>query len=88
MVKLLVMVPLQGPCCVLCVLPGTCPVALVLTAHACILVAPVQEEIEATCFSIAERLDEIRSSAKSGQEIPELLILPIYSQLPADLQVQ
>jgi pre-mRNA-splicing factor ATP-dependent RNA helicase DHX38/PRP16 len=48
----------------------------------------VQEEIEATCFSISERLDQIRSSAKSGQEIPELLILPIYSQLPADLQVQ
>ncbi|GFR49972.1 hypothetical protein Agub_g12113, partial [Astrephomene gubernaculifera] len=44
-----------------------------------------QEEIEATCFSLAERLDHMRSS---GSDIPELLILPIYSQLPSDLQAK
>lgn len=43
-----------------------------------------QEEIEATCFSLSERLDHMRSG---GQEVPELMILPIYSQLPSDLQV-
>jgi hypothetical protein len=43
-----------------------------------------QEEIEATCFSLAERLDHMRSG---GQNVPELMILPIYSQLPSDLQV-
>jgi len=42
-----------------------------------------QEEIEATCFSLSERLDQMRSG---GQEVPELMILPIYSQLPSDLQ--
>lgn len=42
-----------------------------------------QEEIEATCFSLSERLDHMRSG---GQEVPELMILPIYSQLPSDLQ--
>ncbi len=40
-----------------------------------------QEEIEATCFSIKERLEHL------GDGVPELLILPIYSQLPSDLQV-
>eukprot|EP00878_Enallax_costatus_P037454 GHUV01042311.1.p1 GENE.GHUV01042311.1~~GHUV01042311.1.p1 ORF type:complete len:486 (+),score=136.42 GHUV01042311.1:211-1668(+) len=44
-----------------------------------------QEEIEATCFSLSERLDHMRSG---GQEVPELLILPIYSQLPSDLQAK
>lgn len=43
-----------------------------------------QEEIEATCFSLSERLDHMRSG---GQDVPELMILPIYSQLPSDLQV-
>ena len=43
-----------------------------------------QEEIEATCFSLAERFEHMRSS---GQTIPELLLLPIYSTLPSDLQV-
>ncbi len=40
-----------------------------------------QEEIEATCFSIKERLEHL------GDGVPELLIRPIYSQLPSDLQV-
>eukprot|EP00891_Asterochloris_glomerata_P006618 jgi/Astpho2/6618/fgenesh1_pm.00101_%23_12_t len=48
-----------------------------------------QEEIEATCFALqarpnlhAERLDHL------GEGVPPLLILPIYSQLPADLQTK
>ncbi|KAF6263292.1 P-loop containing nucleoside triphosphate hydrolase protein [Scenedesmus sp. NREL 46B-D3] len=44
-----------------------------------------QEEIEATCFSLSERLDHMRSG---GQDVPELMILPIYSQLPSDLQAK
>jgi hypothetical protein len=43
-----------------------------------------QEEIEATCFSLAERFEQMRSG---GQTVPELLLLPIYSTLPSDLQV-
>lgn len=41
-----------------------------------------QEEIEATCFSIAERLEQL------GEGVPPALILPIYSQLPSDLQAK
>ncbi|KAK9803444.1 hypothetical protein WJX73_001656 [Symbiochloris irregularis] len=41
-----------------------------------------QEEIEATCFSLQERLDHL------GEGVPPLLILPIYSQLPSDLQAK
>lgn len=33
---------------------------------------------------MSERLDHMRSG---GQNVPELMILPIYSQLPSDLQV-
>ena len=40
-----------------------------------------QEEIECCCFAIKERLDMLDNP-------PELAILPIYSQLPADLQAQ
>ncbi len=43
-----------------------------------------QEEIEACCFALKERLEQL---ASSGSTVPELLILPIYSQLPSDLQV-
>ncbi len=39
-----------------------------------------QEEIEATCFCLKERLEAL------GDGVPDLLILPIYSQLPSDLQ--
>jgi pre-mRNA-splicing factor ATP-dependent RNA helicase DHX38/PRP16 len=39
-----------------------------------------QEEIEACCFEIKEQLERLDGA-------PELLILPIYSQLPSDLQV-
>lgn len=41
-----------------------------------------QEEIEATCFALQERLDHL------GEGVPPLLILPIYSQLPSDLQAK
>lgn len=39
-----------------------------------------QEDVEVTCLLIAERLQEL------GEEVPPLWVLPIYSQLPADLQ--
>ncbi|GBP35311.1 Probable pre-mRNA-splicing factor ATP-dependent RNA helicase mog-1 [Eumeta japonica] len=42
---------------------------------------PGQEDIEVTCEVLAERLGEI-------DEAPPLAILPIYSQLPADLQAK
>ncbi|KAI3939962.1 hypothetical protein MKW98_029738 [Papaver atlanticum] len=45
-----------------------------------------QEEIEATCFALQERMDQHVSTVKKG--VPKLLILPIYSQLPADLQAK
>jgi len=41
-----------------------------------------QEDIEATCQVLAERLQQI------GDDVPPLAILPIYSQLPADLQAK
>ncbi|KAL2528540.1 RNA helicase family protein [Forsythia ovata] len=44
-----------------------------------------QDEIEATCYALAERMESFESSNK---EVPKLLILPIYSQLPADLQAK
>lgn len=42
---------------------------------------PGQEDIEVTCEVLTERLAEIKSA-------PELCILPIYSQLPSDLQAK
>lgn len=42
---------------------------------------PGQEDIEVTCEVIAERLAEIDAA-------PQLCILPIYSQLPSDLQAK
>ncbi|KAK6930841.1 DEAD-box helicase, OB fold [Dillenia turbinata] len=45
-----------------------------------------QDEIEATCYALAERMEQLTSSSK--REVPKLLILPIYSQLPADLQAK
>lgn len=41
-----------------------------------------QEEIETTCFALQERLDQL------GEGTPLMSILPIYSQLPADLQAK
>jgi len=40
-----------------------------------------QEEIECACFTLQERLGELEGA-------PELAILPIYSQLPQDLQAK
>jgi hypothetical protein len=40
-----------------------------------------QEEIEACCFEVKEQLERLDGA-------PELLILPIYSQLPSDLQAR
>ncbi|XP_028392273.1 pre-mRNA-splicing factor ATP-dependent RNA helicase PRP16-like [Dendronephthya gigantea] len=42
---------------------------------------PGQEDIEVTCALIRERLDEV-------DDAPLLAILPIYSQLPSDLQAK
>jgi pre-mRNA-splicing factor ATP-dependent RNA helicase DHX38/PRP16 len=42
---------------------------------------PGQEDIEVTCEALAERLDQL-------DEAPPLAILPIYSQLPSDLQAK
>jgi pre-mRNA-splicing factor ATP-dependent RNA helicase DHX38/PRP16 len=41
-----------------------------------------QEDIEATCVVLAERIEAV------GGEIAPLAILPIYSQLPSDLQAK
>ncbi|XP_020526384.1 pre-mRNA-splicing factor ATP-dependent RNA helicase DEAH7 isoform X2 [Amborella trichopoda] len=45
-----------------------------------------QDEIEATCYALAERMEQLVSTTKKG--ISNLSILPIYSQLPADLQAK
>ncbi|EDQ91715.1 uncharacterized protein MONBRDRAFT_19544 [Monosiga brevicollis MX1] len=41
-----------------------------------------QADIEATCSVLAERLEAL------GEDVPPLSILPIYSQLPSDLQAK
>lgn len=40
-----------------------------------------QADIEVTCTVLAQRLED------AGEDVPPLDILPIYSQLPSDLQV-
>ncbi|CAH9108210.1 unnamed protein product [Cuscuta epithymum] len=45
-----------------------------------------QDEIEATCYALQERMEQLVTSTK--QAVANLLILPIYSQLPADLQAK
>ncbi|KRZ44382.1 putative pre-mRNA-splicing factor ATP-dependent RNA helicase mog-1, partial [Trichinella pseudospiralis] len=42
---------------------------------------PGQEEVEATCALIGQRLEQL-------DDAPALSVLPIYSQLPADLQAR
>ncbi|CAL4063349.1 unnamed protein product, partial [Meganyctiphanes norvegica] len=42
---------------------------------------PGQEDIEVTCELLAERLGEV-------DDAPQLAVLPIYSQLPSDLQAK
>ncbi|KAG8365898.1 hypothetical protein BUALT_Bualt17G0019900 [Buddleja alternifolia] len=41
-----------------------------------------QEEIEATCYALSEKMDRLISTKKGS---PKLLKLPIYSHLPIDL---
>jgi len=41
-----------------------------------------QGDIECTCVLMAERLSQV------GEDVPPLAILPIYSQLPSDLQAK
>merc|ERR1719324_360865 len=41
-----------------------------------------QEDIEATCLLLAERVEQV------GDGVKELTILPIYSQLPSDMQAK
>ena len=43
-----------------------------------------QEEIEATCGALADRLEQLNDLGTA----PPMSILPIYSQLPADLQAK
>jgi pre-mRNA-splicing factor ATP-dependent RNA helicase DHX38/PRP16 len=49
-----------------------------------------QEDIEATCELLSDRLETLKEERKNKNEnanpISDLWILPIYSQLPADLQ--
>ncbi|XP_076916304.1 pre-mRNA-splicing factor ATP-dependent RNA helicase DEAH7-like [Bidens hawaiensis] len=45
-----------------------------------------QDEIEATCYALSERMEQLVSTTKA--KVSNLLILPIYSQLPADLQAK
>jgi pre-mRNA-splicing factor ATP-dependent RNA helicase DHX38/PRP16 len=56
-----------------------------------------QADVEATCALLAERLGELErrradsldaSSSSSTAAVPPLAILPIYSQLPSDLQAR
>ena len=42
-----------------------------------------QEDIEATCEVLAERVSQL-----GAESVPPLLVLPMYSQLPADLQAK
>mmetsp|Transcript_357 Transcript_357/g.335 ORF Transcript_357/g.335 Transcript_357/m.335 type:complete len:94 (+) Transcript_357:1592-1873(+) len=41
-----------------------------------------QEDIETTCLLISERLEKL------GENCPRMLVLPIYSQLPSDVQAK
>ncbi|KAJ4836427.1 hypothetical protein Tsubulata_043006 [Turnera subulata] len=45
-----------------------------------------QDEIEAACYALKERMEQLISS--TSKSVATLLILPIYSQLPADLQAK
>ena len=44
-----------------------------------------QEDIEATCEVLVERVEAMGGA---GSTVPPLLVLPMYSQLPADLQAK
>lgn len=44
-----------------------------------------QEEIEAVCWALQERMAQVKQNTSS---VPDLLVLPMYSQLPSDLQAR
>ena len=44
-----------------------------------------QDEIECCCFNLAERMEALQTNTEKAPT--PLAILPIYSQLPSDLQV-
>ena len=46
-----------------------------------------QDDIEATCVLLADRVDKVMSGEQAGRMRP-LTILPIYSQLPQELQAK
>ena len=52
-----------------------------LIAGDVLIFMPGQEDIEVTCEVLAERLEQL-------DDAPPLSILPIYSQLPSDLQAK
>lgn len=43
-----------------------------------------QEEIECVCWALQQRIDQVLNDSS----VPPLLILPMYSQLPSDLQAR
>ena len=49
---------------------------------------PGQEDIEVTCAHLEERLIEIEADADPQNKPDPLTVLPIYSQLPSDLQAK
>ncbi len=48
-----------------------------------------QEDIEGTCTVLAEKMEQLSAGEEDGDaSTPPLLVLPMYSQLPADLQAK
>jgi pre-mRNA-splicing factor ATP-dependent RNA helicase DHX38/PRP16 len=47
-----------------------------------------QEEIETACYALEERIAELEADSEGNTKIPPLAVLPIYSQLPSDLQAK
>ena len=43
-----------------------------------------QEEIDTACETLYNRMKQL----KSGNEVPELIILPVYSALPSEMQTR
>jgi ATP-dependent RNA helicase DHX8/PRP22 len=49
----------------------------------CLLLAPAgQDEIDTACQTLYERMKSL------GPAVPELIILPVYSALPSEMQVR
>ncbi|KAF6029081.1 DHX38 [Bugula neritina] len=60
---------------------GMCSAGMCSGTRDILIFMPGQEDIEVTCESMGERLASL-------EEAPPLSILPIYSQLPSDLQAK